>query len=608
MPASTQELTPTEQFWTATIRSHRDNMRDVRAGWDVLGRTYRGAYWQEDRAGGEERPEDLGDSGKGLTHEMNYLFGFTDTLVANVCPPHPQVTLKPRTRAMAEQTAHRGALSNEYMTRAKVGQHIRKATRLSCIYPRSILKVHWSSEKKRPVLRALKPHKVFFDVTADHWDDIRYVIEVKTLTRAMFESRLKRKGMRGSKGRPYRASAVDDVKYGQYPTWLIPQDKAGKGDEGNIVRNNYQWTVVYEVYDLVAKRYYHYTDGNTKALYEGPLPWTGVPNPFRLVTFHDNLEDLGGMSDGQLAYPAIARINEVSSLRLHHAKVSIPIGLLNAKLLDDPEAFQQSLNEATGPGDYAVFETQSQVRPEDIFSHTPVPSLNVDFDKILDQLVRDTEWVMAMPANQRGQASGTDVATDIAAMDGARKTRDGDRQEQVYDAVAWVSVSFLALFAQMIPKGFEFDTHLGGSDTTVTPQSLGFRDEHGDPIPFDVEDVISKAHPFNAESLNAVAQFRKLQMLLPVLTSSPDVDQRLLVQALLQMASLSEILASEADAAAKQAPPPPAGGMGPGAPSGDIQLPESDTAAAPMEGGQVDTGTGGPDQGSTGAAGLGMNV
>jgi hypothetical protein len=36
--------------------------------------------------------------------------------------------------------------------------------------------------------------------------------------------------------------------------------------------------------------------------------------------------------------------------------------------------------------------------------------------------------------------------------------------------------------------------------------------------------------------------------------------------------------------------------------------PASDAAVGPMEGGQVDTGEGGIDQGMVGAAGLGINI
>jgi len=596
-----QKLTPTERFWNATIRSHRDNQRDERAGWDVLGRTYRGAYWHEDRAKMEARPEDMMDE-HGIEHEVNYLFGFTDTLVANICPPKPQTTLRPNVTRDAEMVAHREKLANDYMTRAKVGKQLRRCVAMACVYPRSFLKVHWDSKKRRPVLRALKPHSIFYDTTADDWEDIRYLIEAKPITRQVFESRLRRKG---AKGGVYRASASEDVKYGQYPQWLVPQDQTDKSNETQVVRNNYQWTTVYEVYDFVTRKYLHFLDGETQVLYEGPLPWSNLDNPYMMLSFHDNLDDLGGMSDGQLAFPGIQRINELSSLRLHHAKVSIPTGMLNAQLLDDPEAFQTSLDRATSPGQYAVYESKQNAQPQHIFSHTPVPSLNVDFDKILGQLVGDTEWVLAMPSNQRGQASATDVATDIAAIDGANKTRNGDRQEQVYDLVVWTTLSFLALFAEKLDKDFSWDVHLGERDVEVTPLTLGFLDVDGNRIEFDPEEMESKSHAFNAEALNSIAQYRKLQVVLPNLIGNPDVDQRKLTAFILRLSHMSELLAPEEKAQAQmqaQAGPP----QGPGAPSPDLQVPLSDAAVGPMEGGQVETGTG--PAGPAGAAGMGLNI
>lgn len=606
MPEPKQELTPRERFWTSVIRSHKENLRDERAGWDVLGRTYRGSYWHEDRAKMEARPEDLMDE-YGIEHEVNYLFGFTDTLVANVCPPKPQVTIRPRVRRRAKEAAHREKLSNDYMKRAKAGRHLRRCTALACVYPRAFLKAFWDHKKKRPVLRSLKPHTLFYDTTAEAWEDIRYIIEAKPITRQVFESRLRRKGTQGG---VYRASAIEDVKYGLYPQWLVPQDQTDKSNEAQVVRDNYQWTTVYEVYDLVTMKYYHYLDGDKPALYEGSLPWKNLPNPFKLLSFHDNLDDLGGMSDGQLVFPTTQRINEMSSLRLHHAKTSIPVGILNAKHLDDPEAFQTSLDRATSPGQYAILNTKNAgIRLDEVFTHTPSPTLNFDFDKSLEQLISNAEWLLAMPANQRGQASATDVATDIAAIDGANKTRNGDRQEQVYDLAVWTSTAFLALFAEKMPEGWEEDVHIGGTDTTLTPVSLGFMDVDGNRIPFDPEAMDTASHAFNAESLNTVAQFRKLQVLIPQLVNNPHVDQRKLTVFLLRMAHMEELLAPEGQAQAiQQAQAAEEGGVpqAPGAPAPDLQVPPSDAASGAMEGGQVDTGEG--DAGPAGAAGLGINI
>jgi hypothetical protein len=73
---------------------------------------------------------------------------------------------------------------------------------------------------------------------------------------------------------------------------------------------------------------------------------------------------------------------------------------------------------------------------------------------------------------------------------------------------------------------------------------------------------------------------------------------------LLEMAFMQDILADEQAMAAAGGEVP----MGPGAPSPDMMAPASDAAVGPMEGGQVDTGEGGIDQGMVGAAGLGINI
>lgn len=608
------ELTDRELFWTSTIRSNKEKRKDEQAGWDVLGRTYRGTYWSPDRLASEARPEEGTDAG--VTHETNYLFGFSDTMVANVCPKRPSVSLKSRSRARAGQMRKREAVINDHLRRARAGKFLRKAVNMAHIYPRSFLKAQWDSENERVRFRTLAPHKIFFDIAADDWDDIRYIIEIKPVTHQVFSSRVKRQGKRGGH---YRHDALEDADFGTYPDWLVEERQGDQTDEAQIARSSYQWTVVYEIYDFVAKRYLHFLDGETRALYEGPLPWDNLPNPFRLITFHDNLIDLGGMSDGQLAFPGVQRLNELSSLKMWHVKTAIPIGLVNTALLDDPSAFQEALDGVDGPGQYVEFEARQNATAEQVFSHTETPQMALDFVSLQDQVRFDTEFVIAMPANSRGQTGATDVATELSMIDMAQKTRNGDRQEQVYDSVVWMALAGLALLSQKITDDFYMDAVIEAKEEVIDAQGLGFVDDRGEAIPFVMEEMITESHPYNAEAQNDVAQFRKLQIVIPVLAQNPHVDQRKFIEMLLTQLHMTDLLlpeeeaqkALEAQAAAAmpgaEGETPPEIPQGPGAPNPDMVDPAMSSAAeGPMTGGQVTAGTGA--QGDPGAAGLGINI
>lgn len=598
-----QPLTESETFWTSVIRGGKGRMASDREGWDVLARTYRGSYGSKETVSGEVRPED--DAEEEITHETNYLFGFADTMVASTCPRRPAVTLTPRIRRDRPVTKAREALANEYLKQIRAGKHLRKTVNMAHIYPRAFLKASWSFEDNAPRIRAIRPHKVFFDLAADDWEDVRYVIEVRPITRATFARRVKGPGKRGGL---YRADAMKDANFGSYPEWLVSEDRKDRSDAAAVARAAYQWVTVYEVYDFVEKKLWHFLDGDVPALYEGKLPWKYLQNPFYMVQFHDNLEDLGGLSDGQLAFPGIQQLNSLSTLKMWHVKSSIPIGLLNKKYLDDPEAFVTAIQAVDGPGQMVEFETRVDVTGDQLLGWTRSPSLPVDFNGMQDQVRSDTEFVLAMPAHLRGQGGDTDVATQLSLIDTATKTRNGDRQEEVYGAVAWMGVSILSLFAEFIPEDFARDAQVEGKDMTLTPQTLGFFDEEGEAYDFDPKELDVISHPYNAEQVNDVAQFRKLSTVLPYLNASPDVNKRKLTAKLLDFMHMSEILATEEEAAAAAQAAQGAPTAGPSTPA-PADIPPDNMPAeaeAPATGGQVAVGTGTPP--AAGAAGLGINA
>lgn len=600
-----QKLTEREAFWTSVIRGGKERLREERAGWDVLARTYRGSYGDSGRHNGEIRPEDSAE--EAITHETNYLFGFADTMVANTCPRRPAVTIHPRIRRDRKLTKAREAFANEFLKQTRAGKHLRRAVNMAHIYPRSFIKASWSFEDNAPRFRAIAPHKVFFDIAADDWDDVRYVVEARPITRATFLKRIKGKG---KKSGTYRPDALEHANFGSYPEWLVAEDRKGQTDAAQVARSVYQWVTIYEVYDFVEKRLWHFLDGEVPALFEGELPWHYLPNPFFLMQFHDNLEDLGGLSDGQLAFPGIQQLNNLSSLKMWHVKTGIPIGILNKKYLDDPEAFSTALEAVNGPGKMVEIETRVDIDLERLLTYTRTPTLPMDFNSMQDQVRADTEFVLAMPAHQRGQAGDTDVATQLSLIDTATKTRNGDRQEEVYVAVSWMALSILCLFAEFIPEDFVRDVQVEGQDVMLTPDSLGFFDEEGEPYEFNPKELDVVSHPYNAEQANDVAQFRKLSTVLPLLSASPHVDQRKLIAKLLDSMHMSEILAPEQQAAAAQeaAAAEGAPSMGPSTPAPTDIPPDNmpEEAVAPTTGGQVGVGSGGPP--AAGAAGTGINA
>lgn len=580
------------KFWAKVLNIHRQKMEETRKQWSRYVKAYRSEVYQREPVGAISGM----DSGEeDITVEHNYLFAFVDSMISNICPPNPEVDVVAMRQSLRKAAKLRTRLVNDFLMRDGVAEKLWKLSARAAIYPRSFLKTVWNDRKGRPTCRVLGPQWVFFDQTAETWEDIRYVVEVTVLTRGEVEARLRKQGKKGH----YRASAIEDIQYNSYPGWLKSDrsDGAGTSDEEDVAREAYEWAVVYEVYDFVGNKFYHFAEGTEHALYEGPLPYQHLRNPFQILAFNDNLEDLGGLSDAHLVYPTIERLNQLESLRMWHIKTSIPVPVVHEGLVDDPDEFMDAYEDIDGPGQAILMNARPNVGIHDVLGHTPIATLPVEWESANNKLERFVEFVLGIPAYERGAVGQSDIATELALVDTAQRTRNLRRQKALYLVVAWLAEAVISLYAQFLPPDSEIPLRLmedekqaaAGRDTLALP-SLDADGNLPDPDPFGFD---YQARPFNADEMNSVVALKKLETFLPAFQGNPSVDQHKLTKKLAELLKMPEIVTDQPP----QAAPP---GMAPGAPlppemEGTIP-PEAAGAMPPevaaLQNGVVEAGTG----------------
>jgi hypothetical protein len=591
----TDDKKETSYKWVANlIKDHVRKMEEERKQWAKHIACYRGDSY---RYGREQTDGGTADV------TGNHLFAFTDSLLASVCPPNPEVNISPRKEKLRKAASMREALVNDFFHRNNIGESLWRLASRAVIYPRSFSKVVWSSKKGRPLLRVVPANRIFFDQTADDWEDIRYIIEATTLTKGQFQKRMRKKGRKGGF---YRHDCMDDqnndaVSFNKtYPDWL-KADPEKEDTDTEVARAAYEWIVVYEVYDLVGERFYHCADNVEKPLYSGELPYQLLPNPFFRLAFNDNLEDLSGMSDASLVYDNIKQLNELSTLRNWHARTSIPIPVVHEGLLDDPDEFMDALEQVDGPGQVVIMNAKPNVRIGEVMGATPTAQLPIQWTQVMSELNKNIEFVLGLPAYQRGELGASDVATELALADTAIRSRNTRRQLAIYNVIEWAAKSVLALYAEFLPADSNIPLKLSnGTHEDINRLMLAFKDfdEDGKVDGDSPWDFDFRALPYNADEANTVVQLKKMEAFLPLLQGSQMVDQKKLMQALVDLLKLGDIMAPD------QPPAPPTGapgmGMPPGMPPGMEQPPGLDMsgqgmpaeAIAPIQGGQVEVGTG----------------
>ncbi len=143
----TDDKKETSYKWIANlIQDHVRKMEEERKQWAKHIACYRGDSYRYGREQTDGGSADV---------TGNHLFAFTDSLLASVCPPNPEVTISPRKEKLRKAAAMREALVNDFFHRNNIGESLWRLASRAVIYPRSFVKVVWSSKKGRPLLRVV---------------------------------------------------------------------------------------------------------------------------------------------------------------------------------------------------------------------------------------------------------------------------------------------------------------------------------------------------------------------------------------------------------------------------------------------------------------------
>jgi hypothetical protein len=517
------------------INVHKTRSQAERAKWDRYLRYYRSEYWGENK----DVRSVLEDSDVAM--ESNYPYSYVDSMVSSIVPPNPQVTVSARNRQRKDAAQYREALINDTLKRIRASQLLWRLCTYASVYGRAVIKGVWRFSRKRSEFRIIDPRFIFFDLSAERWEDIRYLIEVTTMTREEFKRKAKtpRDPNKPRGKRRYDPEVAKKASFGSYPSWLKPALKKSR----DISSEAFDWVTVYEVYDFVGRKYHHYLADEEKPLFTDKLPYRFVRNPYRLLTFNDNMQSLEGISDIQLIDRQQQMLNELDTLELRHAQSSIPVTLFQAGLVDNPGAFIKDLLEATSPGDAVAIHAKPGIGVGDIIANTPTTQLSPSFDKMRERITKTIEFTLGLPQFQRGVVGVADVATEVALAETAVRTRNGRRLQAVQDVIEWMSRITVGLYEEFLEGNSSLPVRLTGRQESilVTRRSFGARDpgtvQDGsmleDPLDYDYDVV-----PYSPTENSRTIQLRNLAQVLDLLSASADVDKRRLVLTVVELLNL----------------------------------------------------------------------
>mgnify|MGYP003108433671 FL=1 len=577
------------------IKTHKTKASTERKDWDKWRCWYSADYWGQYN----EQPSGSvpigGDMSENVNFETNYPYAYVDTMIANVCPQNPKITVMARRDELKGAARFREALCDDIFRRNNLHSVLWKTATNAAICGRGFMKVVWNFRRSTTEILSIDPRQIFFDMSAARWRDIRYLVEVTVLTQAEFKTRTKADQNNKS---AYNKKVAEKAKFGGFPTWL--KDNSKNSSALNEASTEvYKWVTVYEVYDFEGDgRYYHFLDNVEEPLFEGDLPYQQINNPFMILTFNENMKDLGGLSDIKLIQSLQERLNEIDTLELWHAHTSTPVMMVNTALADNPEDILTALQEANQPGSMIAVEGKANAPLGDIIGSTPIPAMSPAFVDMRERCNNVIEFILGIPQYSRGVVGVADVATEVALADTATRTRNGRRIKHVEDLVRHAAQRVIGLYEEFLPENTNLPVRLTDSRKVlrVNRETLKLKDSRDpgqQPLDYDYEAI-----PYSPTENHRLVQLQKLQQYMPLLLQSQVVDQEKLITKLLDLLQMREVLAPP-----KPPAPPgaPAGvpGMPPGAPPAMPGMPGMDnlsTGALPegTEPSPVPTPMGGP--------------
>ena len=545
------------------IKSHKKAAQRVFPRWDTWRANYQ-SRWAGESEGPQGSSDDVSDDD---FIETNHTYAFVDTMVANVVPLNPAITINASNPEDEDFAKARQALTNATFNQQELYEKLWELATKASVYPRCFFKTAWNHDTGVPNYRVIDPRFGFFDQGAATWADIRYFVEVTVVPKSEFDMLIK--GM--DEERPdegYDPDVAALAKFEGYPMWL--RDRRRRRSLADEQADDvFKWVTIYEVHDFTVPggRMLHVMDNTEKPLLDGPRPYKFLPNPYQRLVFTENLDDLGGLSDSQLVESLVNQGNELDVLDMNIIKTNMPMAFIHTGVCDNPSAVMEAYKNAGEPGAMAEVSADPGVTIDDVIKFAPQAQTSPSHMRMEGRIDDKIMFVLGMPAYSRGGIGGSDVATEYALADQATRTRNGRRQKAIYAVIGGAAEATVALYEEYMDSATVLYARVTGNEEMleISRSEMGLaalKAENDEGIlDFDYEAV-----PFSAMENNSLVQMKNITQLWPFIQFGIEqgmVDASVIMKRLLDVVHMGDAV-KKPEGAMPGGPVPPLGGQGNG--------------------------------------------
>lgn len=387
---------------------------------------YRGKFWAGDGV--------RGAAGKHANYAsvQNEVFPIVNSMVSALAMDTPHVeALDRRVRRTAppkreDDATFPGrsiaAVLNFWADLDRLGDTVRKAVLNACLFKKGgIIKTMWDASLGRPIWVVKEPWEVYFDPSAKRIEDVEWAFELFTLHIDDVEQRMED----GVYDKPEKR-----IKPTEYPR-SIADHRMDAGEIQRLKQDGAQkYVALVEFWNFRTGEVHHLHLDTRQVLFTSEIPHG---NPFGILTFHDGVGRLDGISDVSLIAEQQRIINELVSARSDIVRrlarrVIVDKGLFKSQ--SEWESFKNA--KATEP--VLVSPPASKTIHESIFVSPEVPT-TFDFNTHLNQQTESVRWLSGLADFNRGQAKNIRTAAEANMIRAATEGRLTIRVQKVTQVI-----------------------------------------------------------------------------------------------------------------------------------------------------------------------------
>jgi hypothetical protein len=494
--------------------------RSEKTQFDKARRFYRGDFFASSDS-------DLSTSrSQSFLCSKNLIYAIADTAVSALLGPNPTVAAIASTpKSQDSATSVTGLL--EYIFRTNRFRR-KAATALidAVLCKRGVFKTGWDADRDIPIVRAVNPSSLFFDLTARDPDDIRYWIEATVISFDEFKDRV-RSGL-------YKADLVKDVEPDRFPKWLMDQNQQSDTQQ---VRDAFKWVTIYEYYDRERGIIQHYIKQADAVVFEDKIDYI----PYSMFSLNQSGIDCLGLSEVQLVLNQQETINDLLTHMKQITYLQIP-----RILYDSGRITEEDLNKAVeaSAGSFVGINpsnSESLRSLATIFYEMPQPQNPQGVQEFVARQEDDAAFISALAEAARGQVVGARTATEMAIIDAQMRTRLATREGHLNDAIEDV-----ARKAFYLSKKYMREPRLIRIAGDRRWAELAHKDLRDIEVDFE---MVS----YNPIRKNPSVMIESLLQMIPFLAENPNVDMRKLTEEIISGMGLSRrIIIPQAELEAMQ--------------------------------------------------------